>query len=632
MSRVPTSGEPGVLESYATFLAKEGENVDISCSIKRGVALSAALSIIVLTGVMGACSAPLDSRSPSGAGGAHSGSSSSNSSTGGSSEPVLDLDGGGCATGPMCSNDLASVVDCKGQILTACSAEEGCANGKCVPDPCKAAETSRSSYGCDYWALKTALRQQADGACFAAFVTNTWSRPVHIKVEREGQALPDGFIYVPISQGMTVDYAPYDPVGGLPVGQVAILFLARSPFGGSVVDCPRPAAIGNEVGVSGTGLGEAFHITTDYPVVSYQIVPFGGAQSYVTSATLLLPTSAWDTNYVAVNAYTSAGSDYEGGDPSLNIVAHEDGTTVTILPARDIKGSADVAPATAGAPTTYKLDKGQYLQITQPEELTGSPIQSDKPVAVFGGSACMAVPTGKLDCDSAQQQIAPVRALGSTYAAVRYKDRVPGMPESPPYRLVGAVDGTELTWIPTTPPGMPKTVGLGQVIEFTPDGDFVVQSQDAEHPFYLGGYMTGGDAYNGVGDPEWVNIIPPAQYLDHYVFFTDPTYPETSLVVIRAPSRIDGSFADVELACAGKLGGWQKLGEYEYTRVDLVTGDFEGVGGCTNGRQEMASALPFGVTVWGWGTTQQTKLVSYAYPAGAGFQPINEVVVPVVPK
>ena len=605
--------------------------MDIACSIRRGVALTAALSVIVPTGVMGACSGTDEPHFVSGAGGAHS-----DSSTGDSPEPELDLDldldAGGCNPSPTCSNDLTSVVDCKGQVLSKCSAEEGCANGKCIPDPCAAAEASRSSYGCDYWALKTALRPQADGACFAAFVTNTWSRPVHIQVERGGQALPDGFIYVPVMQGMALDYAPYDPVGGLPVGQVAILFLARSPFGGSVVDCPRPAAIGKEVGVSGTGLGEAFHITTDYPVVSYQIVPYGGAQSYVTSATLLLPTSAWDTNYVAVNAYTSAGADYEGGDPSLNILAHEDGTTVNILPARDIVGSVDVAPAVAGAATTYKLDKGQYLQITQPGELTGSPIQSDKPIAVFGGSACMAVPTGKLDCDSAQQQIAPVRALGSSYAAVRYKDRIPGTSESPPYRLVGAVDGTELSWIPAPPPGVPKTIGLGQVIDFTPGGEFVVKSQDADHPFYLGGYMTGGDAFNGVGDPEWVNIIPPAQYLDHYVFFTDPTYPETSLVVTRAPSRVDGSFADVELGCAGKLHGWKKLGDYEYTRVDLVTGDFQGVGSCANGRQEMASALPFGVTVWGWGTTQQTKLVSYAYPAGAGFQPINEVLVPAIPK
>jgi hypothetical protein len=149
--------------------------------------------------------------------------------------------------------------------------------------------------------------------------------------------------------------------------------------------------------------------------------------------------------------------------------------------------------------------------------------------------------------------------------------------------------------------------------------------------------MTGGQPFNGEGDPDWVNVIPPQQYLGHYVLFTDPTYPETNLVVVRAPSKVDGSFADVTLSCAGgttmkTLDGWTKIGAYEYTRVDLVTGNFMSVDGCENGRQEISSALPFGVTVWGWGATQQTQFVSYAYPAGAGFTPINTVVVPTIPK
>jgi hypothetical protein len=129
-----------------------------------------------------------------------------------------------------------------------------------------------------------------------------------------------------------------------------------------------------------------------------------------------------------------------------------------------------------------------------------------------------------------------------------------------------------------------------------------------------------------------VNVVPPPQFLRRYVFFTDPTYPETSLVVIRTKSKMSGEFAPVTLACKGEITGWKAIGEYEFTRVDLVTGDFQDVGNCTNGPQEMSSTAPFGVSVWGWGTTQQTKLVSYAYPAGAGFQPINEIKVPPVPK
>jgi hypothetical protein len=597
---------------------------------RHSAAIAIGLGAAGVAACFGACTDSYDVAH--GAGGTQASSNSTSSGAGGVG---IDIDGGSCEV--TCSNDLKSVVDCKATVLTACTADQGCADGACIDDPCKAAEQSKSSYGCDYWALKTALRPQADGACFAAFVANTWDKPIHIQVERDGTMLPVGtFAYIPQGQGAGLGYVPYDETAGLAVGQVAVLFLSRKTAGASVVNCPKPAAINGETGVAGTGLGTGFHITTDYPVVAYQMVPYGGGQAAVTSATLLLPTSAWDTNYVAVNAYRSAEPDgITGGNPSLDVIAHEDGTTVTILPKAAIVAGTGVTGAAVNTPASYVLNRGQFLQITQPEELTGSPIQADKPVGVFGGSTCMDVPAGTSDCDSAQQQIAPVRALGSEYVGVRYRGRK-GMDEAPPWRIVGAVDGTTLTWEPSPPPGAAKSLGLGEVIEFSAPGPFVVRSQDANHPFYLGGYMTGGEPFNGEGDPDWVNVIPPRQYLNHYVLFTDPTYPETNLVVVRAPSLIDGSFADVALSCAGgatkMLGGWAKIGSYEYTRVDLVTGDFTSVDGCSNGRQEISSALPFGVTVWGWGATQQTQYVSYAYPAGAGFTPINHVVVPPVPK
>jgi hypothetical protein len=199
--------------------------------------------------------------------------------------------------------------------------------------------------------------------------------------------------------------------------------------------------------------------------------------------------------------------------------------------------------------------------------------------------------------------------------------------------MVGVVDGTTLTWAPTTPANAPTSINLGQVVEFEDPGPFVVRAQDGNHPFYLGAYMTGGAPFMNVGDPEWHNVVPPQQYLRRYVLFTDPTYPETSLVVIRVRSKLTKEFVPVNLKCRGELTGWTPLDkDYEWTRVDLVTGNFVGVSGCSNGPQEMSSDAPFGVTVWGWGTTQQTLRVSYAYPAGAGFKPINEIVVPPAPK
>ncbi|WP_437552274.1 IgGFc-binding protein [Sorangium sp. So ce367] len=579
------------------------------------------------------------------------GSGSGPTGTGGSSGGTGGAGGEGGSTGtfgeggrcdPVCSNDLKKILSCNGVALETCGPEEGCVNAECVPNPCEAAEKSKSSYGCDYWALKPALRTESSGACFAAFIANTWEKPVHIKVERDGVELPVAtFAGIPSGQGQ-VEFEPYNEANGLGVGEIAILFLSRRNAGGTGLPaCPLGPAIASnpatgetgETGVDGTGIGSAFHITTDYPVVAYQIVPYGGSQSAVTSASLLLPTSAWDTNYIAVNAYKSSEPLVPGGNPSLEILANQDNTKVTILPKVAILGGNGVAGASEREPVTYTLDAGQFLQIVQPEELTGSPILSDKPIGVFGGSSCMLVPDVELDCDSGHQQLAPIKAMGNEYAAVRYRNR--GQEEeSPPWRLVGAVDGTKLEWIPTKPDNAPDELNLGEVVEFNSPGQFVVRSQDANHPFYLGSYMTGGFAYDRVGDPDWINVIPPSQYLDYYVLFTDPTYPETSLVVVRTRSKFDQKFADVTLDCLGEsseggaITGWESLGQdYEYARIDLVKGRFENQGNCANGRHVMSSALPFGVTVWGWGAFDPHLQVSYAYPAGAGFQPINNVVV-----
>jgi hypothetical protein len=146
----------------------------------------------------------------------------------------------------------------------------------------------------------------------------------------------------------------------------------------------------------------------------------------------------------------------------------------------------------------------------------------------------------------------------------------------------------------------------------------------------------GGGKADGRGDAEFVNVVPPGEFPSSYIFFTDPTYPETNLVLVR--TKTDGAFADVELDCAGKLTGWQPIGtsgNYEYTRIDLVRHNFQPVGNCNNGRHEIHSKSPFGLTVWGWGSGETgtfgagfyTQYASYAYPGGANVKPINNVVV-----
>lgn len=128
--------------------------------------------------------------------------------------------------------------------------------------------------------------------------------------------------------------------------------------------CPVAPAIDGETGIAGSGIGSAFNIRTDRPVVAYSILPYGGGPSAATSASLLLPTSAWDTNYVAVNAYQKSAA-VPQAQPSLNILAREDGTEVTILPKVAVVGGAGVVGGPANAPITYTLGAGQYVAVAE---------------------------------------------------------------------------------------------------------------------------------------------------------------------------------------------------------------------------------------------------------------------------
>jgi hypothetical protein len=538
---------------------------------------------------------------------------------------------GGC-DGLHCSADLHDVLDCGGNVVTHCADTEGCgAGGVCVGDPCAAATANGSTIGCEFHSVVPGPEIISRGSCFAALLANTWTTPITIQVDYGGQPLDvSSLARTPTGSGASLTYAPLAG-GQLAPGQVAVLFLSQRVPGGGLAFASCPAGITpgitTDPSITGTGLGKSFHITTSAPVVAYDMYPYGGAASYVASATLLIPTAAWGTNYVAADGFQEDPG--VGDPPFIQIVAAGDDTHVTISPTAAIVGGTGVAGTAKGQPATYTLGKGQVLQLMEDAELAGSPITSDKPVSVWGGASCMNIPVGVYACDSAHQQLLAVKAMGHEYAAVRYRDRTPGANEAPPWTLVGAVDGTALTYDPAPPAGAPTTLLSGQMARFDAGSPFTVRSQDSMHPFYLAGHMTGHDAIGSfLGDAETVNVVAPEQFLARYLFITDPTYGNAHLVLVR-PKAKDDTFKDVSLDCVGVLGGWQPLGsagKYEYTRVDLVV---NGVpqGTCDNGVHSADSVAPFGLTVWGW-----DNAVSYAYPAGMSTLPINTVVVPAIPK
>jgi len=554
-------------------------------------------------------------------------------------------------------------------------ASGGNCTAACV-NPCLDTLGQNTSNGCEFYPVEMDVPDMAAGVCYAVFLVNEWhtGEPAKIEVDQGGGTLPvEQFTRLPNGTGQNITYAPYVASLGLPQNNVAVMFLSRDPNRlpdqgpsdpATLANCPEgivPAIVG-DAATHGTGVGTAFHVRTNVPVVAYQMLPFGGGSARVTGATLLLPTNVWGTNYLAVNAYPQSPTllPYANSGPTMVIIASANDTHVTINPVTNILAGSLIAASPAGQAVTFPLDQGQYLQFTQPLELSGSAIQADKPIGVIGGTGVMDIPVSQQQrADHGEQMVPPVQALGNQYVGVRYRTRSPPVEESVPWRIFGAVNGTTLTYDPPQP-GAPATLAAHQVVQFDATGPFIVSSQDAEHPFYFAQYMTGGEPFSGMGDPEFVNVVAPAQYLSSYVFFTDPTYPETNLVVTRELDGSSGQFPDVTLDCAGLLTGWQPVGAsglYQFTRIDLSTDNFEGQNGCNNGVHTMTGSFPseagsssplFGVTVWGWGnpltsslpddaqdpvqegiTESQpgfTRWVSYGYPAGANITKLNNVV------
>jgi hypothetical protein len=477
--------------------------------------------------------------------------------------------------------------------------------------------------------------------CFAAFVANTWSTPVHINVSFEGTPYSnvENFTRIPSGSGNNVTYGMYDPTNGLPPGQVAIVFLSGTPS--SSVPCPAPTAtMAGSMVWNTSGTGNSFHVTTDVPVVMYQMNPYGGAKAATTGASLLLPVSVWDTNYVSVMAapYVTAmfGGQTFNYAGSMNIVAAYDNTMVTLLPNAAIQGGSWGNGLPAGAANqmyTFKLNKGNQAQFTQQADLTGTIVSTSSPVGFMAGHQCMQLPVGTSFCDHGEQMLPPVKALGNEYTGVMWRPRIGG--DQAMWHLVGAVNGTNLTYTPSAPSGAPTTLAAGQTADFDTDQPFIVKSQDTMHPFMLftkmssSGWTQLSDT-SGYGDPDFVISVPPQQYLNNYVFFTDLTYPETNLVVIRTPNQYDNNaFEDVSLDClSSPLSGWKDIGPYQWTRVDVESGG-NPVNGCANGPHKMSSKAPFGLWVWGWGTpTTNSSNVSYGYPGGMNVAPINPVIIP----
>lgn len=178
-----------------------------------------------------------------------------------------------------------------------------------------------------------------------------------------------------------------------------------------------------------------------------------GYGTYSNDASLLLPAHILGTSHVVVAPHHSHINDPSTTPTTvikrsaeLVIVATQDNTTVTLKPSADTLAGAALGPswpavpaiARASTPAAIVLQSYEVLQLAtdstgadydcytaggaswcrKGNDLTGTVVTSDKPVAVFAGHSCQNIPNSRPYCDHNEEQIFPFATWGKTFIAV----------------------------------------------------------------------------------------------------------------------------------------------------------------------------------------------------------------------
>ncbi|MCX7957631.1 MAG: IgGFc-binding protein, partial [Deltaproteobacteria bacterium] len=245
-----------------------------------------------------------------------------------------------------------------------------------------------------------------------------------------------------------------------------------------------------------------------------------------------------------------------------------------------------------------------YCDLGQDYDATGTFIQSDKPISVFGIHNCAFIPFNRWACDHLEENLFPVETWGMNYVMTHTISKQ--NPQEPNlYRILSAFDNNTISFNPSSVQST-RTINKGQWFEFYTTADFEVKGTSA---FSIAQYLVGED-YNGpnshtsdMGDPAFSLGIPVEQYRNYYNFLTPATYTE-SYVNITAPTGQQVTLDGAAVSGFSSIGS----GKYSVARIKL-----------NPGQHSISSQVPVGIMVYGY-----ARYTSYAYPGGLNLIPINK--------
>ncbi|MCX6249224.1 MAG: hypothetical protein NTX61_00575 [Bacteroidetes bacterium] len=309
-----------------------------------------------------------------------------------------------------------------------------------------------------------------------------------------------------------------------------------------------------------------------------------------TDAFLALPVTALGIDYRIITYKTT----YANSGSSFSIVATQDGTSLTIFNHQ------------TNSTTNINLDQGQTYFVEAPnvdEDVTGSRVQSNFPVAVFGSVGIGFVPSPScFFADHMVEQMFPCYSWGKNFVTVPLAGRDNS---GDIFRIVAAEDGTNISINGT----LVSTINTGDYYETNLAGYNSITTSKATilAQFAKGHYCSGGIT----GDPFMMLIPPKEQFLTNYTIcnVAGMTPFSSHWVNVVAPDYALGTIYQDGVLIPN--GAFVQIG---------VTNYYGAQRSVSVGSHTFNSTFPFGVFVYGWGSND-----SYGYPGGCSLSPVTTV-------
>ena len=442
----------------------------------------------------------------------------------------------------------------------ACKPGASCIGGKCL-SACEADVKYGTNVGCAFWSLDLGQWEVKPG-----------------QINLDGSVAPIPHAVVVANPGLSTATVSFFKSGGVPIE-----LPDTTVAGGSVRAFEMPVMSLQDSEVSDLSI----RLTTDRPVIALQFNPLDNVFAYSNDASLLLPEPAFGTEHIAVTL-PSVMPPAMIKSPTvwgyLTVVATLPGETkVTVVPTAPTEAGPELPSFPAGEPVEVTLQQWQVLNlnalatVSGTNDLTGSIITSDRPVAAFSGHQCMSV--GET-CDHLETQLLPLESWGNSFVAVSSVGTIDI------FRVVSGVDDNTITAIPFVPGLSGAKLNKGEWVEVKSVPEFQVSGTG---PIEVVQYMA-------VEDPSMSLLVATDRFLDDYPILVPSNFANNWLTIIRKPGKsvqIDGIPVNGSVAKVG-IGMWE--------RVQLTVGE---------GVHRLTGEEPFGVMLYGFDSA-----VSYFVPGG----------------